>query len=41
MKKHRITRPALLFHGEGGGNTPADREVRFRPYDPAREEKNR
>lgn len=37
----RIKRPALLLHGGGGENTPADREVRYTAYDSSRESKNR
>ena len=33
----RINRPTVLLHGGGGENTPADREVRYKPYDSARE----
>ena len=40
MIDSRILRPALLLHGGGGENTPADKEIRFRPYNPAREEKS-
>ncbi len=36
----RIKRPASLLHGSGGADTPADREVRYRPYDCERENRN-
>ncbi|MDO4573514.1 MAG: hypothetical protein Q4C13_09095 [Clostridia bacterium] len=39
-KTGRIDRPAPVIFGGGGENTPADREIRYRPYDAAREEKS-
>ena len=36
----RINRPALLLHGGGGENTPADREALYRPANLGREEKS-
>ena len=37
---NRIDRPMPALFGGGGANTPADREVRFHPYDATREEKS-
>ncbi len=36
----RINRPAQMLHGGGGANTPADREIRYTPYNVDRENKN-
>lgn len=37
LDKERIKRPKALLHGGGGEGTPADRETRYRAYDPTRE----
>ncbi len=39
-KANRIDRPVPTFCGGGGENTPADREIRYQPYDVTREEKS-
>ncbi len=39
MQKDRIPRPTTLFHGGGGENTPADREIRYKPVNAEREQK--
>lgn len=38
-RQSRIDRPVPTYFG-GGENTPADREIRFRPYDAKREDKS-
>lgn len=40
-RRRRITRPGQTVHGGGGANTPADREIRYTPYNVERENKNK
>lgn len=39
-QRSRITRPAQMIHGGGGADAPADREIRYKPYNADRENKN-